>query len=101
MTTQTENKERREEIEKEITEKKERLDILESNSNEEEYDTMLNESFPVVKIGCCEFSSSRILGELDPTAYRCGINDYNDEELSTIQDEIKELEEEKTKLERF
>jgi len=38
----------------------------------EAWDYLLNESSPVIVWGL-EFDASRILKELDPTAYRCGL----------------------------
>ena len=46
----------------------------------EEFDDMLNQCYPVVVIAGCEFSPSRILKELDPIAYNCMYNDWNDGE---------------------
>lgn len=42
------------------------------------YDDMLNEVYPVTSIGHCTFFPSRILEQLDVTAYRCGYSDYVD-----------------------
>lgn len=49
---------------------------------EEHYDDTLDECYPPYKIGCCTFYASRVLKELDPIAYRCGISDFVDAELS-------------------
>ena len=43
---------------------------------EELYDEMLDDCNPMVKIGNLEYSPSRVLKEVDPIAYRCGMNDY-------------------------
>ncbi len=42
------------------------------------YDEMLNDCYPMVEIGSLTFTPSRVLKELDPIAYRCGLNDYLD-----------------------
>ena len=52
---------------------------------EDRYSDMLDECFPEVKIGYCSFNPSRIMRELDPTAFRCGVNDYADSLASDIQ----------------
>ena len=44
--------------------------------SEEDYDNMLDECYPDIKIGYISFSASRILSELDPIAYNCGFSDY-------------------------
>lgn len=41
------------------------------------YDSLLNEQGDIEVAGLC-FTPSRIVEELDPTAYRCGFNDYVD-----------------------
>ena len=41
---------------------------------------MLDECYPEVKIGNLTFSPSRIVEELDPTAFRCMVSDNEDEE---------------------
>ena len=43
-----------------------------------QYDDMINETTDTIKIGYIEFEPSRVLEELDPIAYRCGLNDYYD-----------------------
>jgi hypothetical protein len=42
------------------------------------YDEMLDDCYPMVKIGNLGYSPSRVLKEVDPIAYRCGLNDYLD-----------------------
>lgn len=44
---------------------------------EKVYDEMLNECSECCQL-CEQFGASRILKELDPTAYRCGMVDYVD-----------------------
>lgn len=55
---------------------------------EEQYQEMLDDCYSPVEVAGMAFSASRILQELDPTAYRCGYNDYIDaKELIEIGDE--------------
>ena len=52
---------------------------------EDRYSDMLDGCYHEVKIGDCSFSPSRIMRELDPIAFRCGVNDYADSLASDIQ----------------
>lgn len=45
------------------------------------YDDMLDEVYPDCQIAGLTYSTSHALKELDPTAYRCGFNDWLDGEL--------------------
>lgn len=42
---------------------------------EEKYRDLLNECYPEVQIGYLTFLPSRIVEELDPIAFRCGVAD--------------------------
>lgn len=44
------------------------------------YDEMLDEIHESVKCGYLEWGMSRVLKEMDPTAYRCGFSDWMDSE---------------------
>lgn len=46
---------------------------------ESQYKDLLNEIYPEIKLGYLTFSPADIIEELDPTAFRCGYNDYCDE----------------------
>ena len=86
-----------EELRDELEEKQTRLTELENGDNEQEYDDMLDEE-PVTVAGI-SFCASRILKELDPIAYSCGLDDYNDYEISQLESEISDLEDEIKELE--
>lgn len=45
---------------------------------EENFDDMLNDCYPVVKIGYMEYSPADILKSCDPIAYRVGVSEYED-----------------------
>ena len=47
-------------------------------TEEEMFDEMLDECYPVVKIGELTFYPSQILKECDPIAYRIGVSEYED-----------------------
>jgi hypothetical protein len=40
------------------------------------YDNFLDECSGIIEIGYIKFDASRILKELDPIAYKCGLSDY-------------------------
>lgn len=47
---------------------------------EERYRTFLDDTNEVVTVGGLSFSPSRVIEELDPIAFSCGVNDYEDSE---------------------
>jgi len=47
---------------------------------EDRFDEMLDECYPVFKIGELTFYPSQILKECDPIAYRIGVSEYEDVE---------------------
>ncbi len=47
---------------------------------EERFDEMLDECYPVVKIGELTFYPSQILKNCDPIAYNIGVSEYMDME---------------------
>lgn len=79
---------------------------IDPDDHEDDFDEVLDEGGAVV-VGGCEFLPSRILRELDPVAYRCGLNDYVDsidlgddanycdlcDELADLEAELEEVEE--------
>ncbi|MEN6420375.1 MAG: hypothetical protein ABFD76_00385 [Smithella sp.] len=91
----------------EIKEKENAIDSfkLDVDDYENSYCEALDSEGPVVIAGL-KFDPSSALRELDPTAYRCGLNDYVDslekeddvkykeleEELETLTDELDALE---------
>jgi hypothetical protein len=89
----------REEITEELENAKERLSTLENNENTDEYDDFLNDAYGPVKIGTLEYDAARVLKEVDEVAYNCGHNDYNDNEISNLTEDIEELEQELKDLE--
>lgn len=49
---------------------------------EQEYRDFLDELYPAVVIGGLTFSPSRIVEELDPTAFRVAVADYESEQTN-------------------
>ena len=94
-----ESQDRVDEIVERVTEIEERLETIEGDDNEAEYDEMIDECTEDIVIFGMTYSPSRVLKEIDPIAYRCGITDYNDEELSELENELEELEDEQRQLE--
>lgn len=91
----------------EIKAKQNEIDNFEINpcDFEEEYCEMLNED-GLVKVAGLSFDADQIIRELDPTAYRCGLNDFVDgidkedvEEYQKLLEELEELENELSDLE--
>lgn len=63
------------------------LRYIDESDAVEAYESLLDEDGPVTVAGI-QFYPSEILRELDPTAYRCGMNDYLDSmDLTTDADE--------------
>ena len=56
---------------------------------EEYYADALDDIYPVVEIGGLTFSPSQIVTQLDPIAFRCGMQDYldGDDTLEYVADE--------------
>lgn len=79
---------------------------IDPDDYESDYNDVLDEGGAVV-VGGCEFFPSMILRELDPIAYRCGLNDYVDsidlsddanycdlcDDLADLEAELEEVEE--------
>lgn len=91
----------------EIMEKQAEIDGFELDPDDfiDQYEEMLNEEGPV-KVAGLTFEASQIIKELDPTAYRCGLNDFVDsldkedtEEYQKLEEELEELEDELADLE--
>ena len=50
---------------------------------EDMFEEMLDECYPEITVGCCSFSPSQVLKELDPTAFRIGAS----ENLSSLAED--------------
>ena len=63
---------------------------LDPIDTEQRYRDMLDECYPEVKIGCSRFLASKVVEELSPTDFRCGVADYIDSLVTDreISDEI-------------
>ena len=46
---------------------------------EEMYEDLLDECYPEIKVGCCTFSPSEVIKELDPIAFRIGVGENLDD----------------------
>lgn len=63
-----------------------------------QFDESLDESIPEIEIGSLTYPPSHVLKNVDPTAYRCSLNDFVDsldvedsDEYKALQDEIDQL----------
>jgi predicted nucleic acid-binding Zn-ribbon protein len=97
-----------EQVTSELEAKRKALDNFELDPDDftDEYDEMLREIEGEIKVCGISFDADRILKELDPTAYRCGLLDYIDnmditdtEGYKALEGEIEELEDELADLE--
>ena len=94
---------KRRELEAEIERVQGEIDNWEPDPDDytEQYEDMLRETCGPVMIGSLEYDVAMVLKEVDPTAYRCGMNDWLDGELKEgtiepdeLKDELAELEDE-------
>ena len=67
---------------------------LDPDDYEDQFDESLDESIPEIEIGCLTYSPSHVLKNVDPTAYRCSLNDFVDSLDVEDSDEYKALQEE-------
>jgi DNA repair exonuclease SbcCD ATPase subunit len=96
-----------EEVKRQIKSKQSEIDNFEIDQDEfeDQYCEMLDYEGPV-KVAGLTFDASAIIREMDPTAYRCGLNDYVDgidksdiKEYQELEEELEELENELSDLE--
>ena len=64
----------------------------------DQFNELLDDSIPEIEIGCLTYSPSHVLKNVDPTAYRCGLNDFVDSLDVEDSDEYKALQEESDQL---
>lgn len=57
-------------------------ELISDDDLDKRYAASLDECYGVLKVCGHEYSSSRLLREVDETAYRCGFNDWLDAEVS-------------------
>ena len=82
-----------------ISDKEKQQDQIECDPDDfaDQFDELLDESGEI-EIGCLTYSPSHVLKNVDPTAYRCSLNDFVDyldvedsDEYKALQDEIDQL----------
>ena len=95
----------------EIVAKRKEIDTFEPSKDEAEnaYVEFLDECHEEIKIGRLSWPASQVLKEMDECAFRCGLNDWIDSELSEnpdrfegyteLKEELEELESELSDLE--
>ena len=71
---------------------------LDPDDYEDQFDESMDDSIPEIEIGCLTYSPSHVLKNVDPTAYRCSLNDFVDsldvedsDEYKALQSEIDQL----------
>lgn len=76
---------------------------FEYNPSDEDYDNWLDELYGTVNVGGYEYTTSHILAEVDPVAYRVGRTDFigsvDIEDLDEYKDLEREVEELQTEIE--
>ncbi|MBW8016195.1 MAG: hypothetical protein FVQ82_08415 [Planctomycetes bacterium] len=60
-------------------------DRCESVDDEALFDEMLDECYPEIELGCCSWTPSHVMSELDPTAYRIGVQEHIDSLVEDCQ----------------
>ena len=92
----------------ELTDVRHEMETFEPDEKEAEdaFDDMLDGCYEPFRIGYLEYSPSQVLREVDPIAYRCGVNDFVDSEpadrwsgYSELAEREEELNDELTNLE--
>ena len=82
-----------------IQELKDEIQAIEDREDTDGYDEWLDEVSGEVKIGSLTYSASQVLKAVDEIAYNCGYDDYVDSELSRLNDELEDKEQELKDLE--
>ena len=79
-------------------EKQQEQIVLDVDDYEDQFDESLDDSIPEIEIGCLTYLPSNVLKNVDPTAYRCSLNDYvnyldveDSDEYEALQEEIDQL----------
>lgn len=74
---------------------------IDPDDYEDQFDESLDDSIPEIEIGCLTYSPSHVLKNVDPTAYRCSLNDFVDsldvedsDEYKALQSEIDDIQDE-------
>jgi hypothetical protein len=57
---------------------------------DEHYEDYITDNFGVFEVGNLSFNSGRVVRELDPTAFRIGKSEYQENEQLNLQSEIEE-----------
>ena len=57
----------------------------ESVDDEELFGEMLDECYPEIELGCCSWTPSHVMSELDPTAYQIGVQEHVDSLVADCQ----------------
>ena len=71
------------------------MEFIEEYEATERYNDMIDECNPIVSIFGMEYLPSRVLEDIDPIAYNCGLADYLDANgLTTDESEANEDDEE-------
>lgn len=83
-----------EEIEAEIEEIEAKIEELERGDNEEAYKDYLSDVYGDVDICGLKYDAGLALKRVDEIAFNCGLNDWNDGEISELNDKLDGLKDE-------
>ena len=74
---------------------------LDPDDYEDQFEESLDESIPEIEIGSLTYLPSYVLKNIDPLAYRCGLNDFvyfldveDSDEYKALQEEIDDIQDE-------
>ena len=72
---------------------------IDADEHVQDYEDMLHDLHGLVEIGSLTYDPAHVLREVDPTAYRCGLNDYVDSldkeeepDYMEVKEELEEIE---------
>jgi chromosome segregation ATPase len=101
MATLSEFKENLSHLREELVNKQREMENFEVEIGDDQYNEWLDEIYGDVEIAGFSYATGHALKELDPTAYRCGKNDYadsldkeDDPGYQLLQEQVEELESE-------
>jgi len=70
----------------------EAINAIEENLDECDFDELLDELYGEIEVCGYGYSSGYVLKEVDPTAYRCELNDWKSSRSSEIMEELENME---------
>ena len=72
---------------------REAAEYIAETCNNDYFDDMLNECYPMVNICGYDYDPAHALALVDPVAYRCARGDWEDSAANDLEEELEDLEE--------